>query len=244
MEDCVPGRLMFRDDSTGIWWPFSCRHSTRAECPSAGPMSCDVVAVSLVVSSAVTRRLSVPPNLVDRPNVVVSLTLQAAYQIDVWDGSNLSHNGYSCEVAEIGARVEKIIFHLDFRPRPTCSRIISSHPFPPCHTKPTWCDIIGRLQTKHIDVICLRMRKEFMVNEMPVTGNSMSLLENTQSYNNIHYVQITTLSNVHWITFFLKTREHDKEPKDSIVLWMRISISIYDKITRQHSIVQRITCIE
>lgn len=137
MEDCVPGRLMFRDDSTGIWWPFSCRHSTRAECPSAGPMSCDVVAVSLVVSSAVTRRLSVPPNRVDRPNVVVSLTLQAAYQIDVWDGSNLSHNGYSCEVAEIGARVEKIIFHLDFRPRPTCSRIISSHPFPPCHTKPT-----------------------------------------------------------------------------------------------------------
>lgn len=57
-----------------------------------------------------------------------------------------------------------------------------------------------------------------MVNEMPVTGNSMSLLENTQSYNNIHYVQITTLSNVHRKNFFLKTREHDKGPKDSIVL--------------------------
>lgn len=37
----------------------------------------------------------------------------------------------------------------------TCSRTISSQPFPPCHTNPTWCDMIGRLQTKHIDVICL-----------------------------------------------------------------------------------------
>lgn len=37
----------------------------------------------------------------------------------------------------------------------TCSRTISSQPFPPCQTKPTWCDIMGKLHTKQIDVICL-----------------------------------------------------------------------------------------
>lgn len=40
----------------------------------------------------------------------------------------------------------------------TCSRIKSSHPFPPLQTKPTWWLMIGRLHTKHIAVIVLRKR--------------------------------------------------------------------------------------
>lgn len=31
-----------------------------------------------------------------------------------------------------------------------CSRIMSSQPFPPDHTKPTWCCMMGRLQMKHV----------------------------------------------------------------------------------------------
>ena len=37
----------------------------------------------------------------------------------------------------------------------TCSRTRSSQPFPPCHTSPTWCDRMGRLQTKQMAVIVL-----------------------------------------------------------------------------------------
>lgn len=40
----------------------------------------------------------------------------------------------------------------------TCSRTKSSQPFPPCHTKPTWWDRMGRLQTKQIAVIVLKKK--------------------------------------------------------------------------------------
>jgi hypothetical protein len=45
----------------------------------------------------------------------------------------------------------------------TCSRTRSSHPLPPCHTKPTWWDRIGRLQTKQMAVIVLqnKIRRSF-----------------------------------------------------------------------------------
>jgi hypothetical protein len=50
------------------------------------------------------------------------------------------------QLRELGKSLVGILLH-------TCSRIKSSHPFPPCHTKPTWCDIIGKLHTKHRAVI-------------------------------------------------------------------------------------------
>lgn len=40
----------------------------------------------------------------------------------------------------------------------TCSRIRSSHPFPPCHTRPTWWLRIGRLHTKQIAVMLLKSK--------------------------------------------------------------------------------------
>lgn len=42
--------------------------------------------------------------------------------------------------------------------RNTCSRTRSSHPLPPCHTRPTWWERMGRLHTKQIAVIVLERR--------------------------------------------------------------------------------------
>lgn len=39
-----------------------------------------------------------------------------------------------------------------------CSRSMSSHPLPPCHTRPTWWLRIGKLHTKHMAVIVLHER--------------------------------------------------------------------------------------
>lgn len=76
----------------------------------------------------------------------------------------------------------------------TCSRIRSSHPFPPCHTRPTWWLRIGRLHTKQIAVMLLKSKYPQIrwyisimgkYNELNVKGCNVSTID-FQTWNPGH----------------------------------------------------------
>ena len=136
--------------TTGGWWSYliSCKVPLLVCCGPAWPLE-PALSPFLPASSPPAPPLSLEPQLCMRsPRWARELLLLLPVM-----GGVLRPTQSSLSIVVICA-LESRLWPRPSRPRmmswSTCSRRRSSTPLPPCHTRPTWWDWMGRLQTKHV----------------------------------------------------------------------------------------------